>query len=103
MKYEVEYEDGQPTRVKFKPDPANSQGLCNHRLFRSAITRFCPAGWSYDGEYLSTRVYIGATLGDLQHKVDKAQLEVTDTMDMLDEFQNFLHAIKEYNAQSNPK
>ena len=100
MNFEVEYQDSKPTKVMFEPDPTNSGGTYNHRLLGAAMGRLCPSGWSWDGKYLSTKPLPGDQLDSM---VEQAQAKVTDIMDSLDEFQGFLHVIKEYNAQSNPK
>jgi len=102
MNYEVEYQDGGPTRVRFEPNPVDSSGTYDYKLFGVAMSRFCPKDWYWDGKYLSTRLYFDQP-GVLPTMVNQAQARITDLMDKLDELQNFLYVIKEYNAQSNPK
>ena len=103
MDYEVKYQDSIPVGIRFEPNPANSDGVCNHRLLDAAMSRFCPKGWSWNGRYLNTKLNLNQLEGTIDNVVERAQTEVTNVMDKLDEFQDFLHVIKEYNAQSNPK
>ena len=100
MNYEVEYQGKVPTSLRLEPDPVSSNGIHNRKLFNVAMSRFCPKGWHWNGEYLSTRLF----LGDLPDSmVEQAQAKVTGIMDMLDEFRDFLYVVGEYErAQSNP-
>ena len=98
MNYEVEYQGNNSVQVKFEPDPTNSNGTYNHKLFVAAMSRLCPRGWHWDGKYLSTRTLPG---DQLDSTVEQTQAKVTSIMDMLCEFQDFLYVIKEYNAKSN--
>ena len=100
--YKVEYQDSNPIVLRFEPDPTNSNGTYNHKLFSVAMSRFCPKGWHWDGKHLSTRLNFDQP-GVFPTMVEQTQAKVSNIMDKLAEFQNFLYVIKEYNAQSNPK
>ena len=98
MDYEVEYRDSRPTKLKFKPSPVDSKGTYDPKLFGSAMTRFCPDGWGWDGQYLYSRVIPDdyAVPSSLCNVVSVAQEKITDMMDRLGEFQDFLLTLKEY-------
>lgn len=86
MAYLIEYAEGKPHILKFKPDFVDSSGLVNYKLGDLAMSQFCPDGWGWDRKFLYCFVTSDVKTLLIDRMLNQAQLEVTEIMDMLSQF-----------------